>query len=85
MFSQVAGNCGPCGVNVLGTAGEASKLEPALACPPLAWRAEAVRAFWKKAACAIARPVVVSGQGKGGAEVVGGTKQGRSQGQKGAG
>lgn len=44
-----------------------------------------MKEFWKKAACAIARPVVVSGQGKGGAEVVGGTKQGRSQGQKGAG
>lgn len=42
-----------------------------------------MRAFWKKVACAIARPVVVSGQGKGGAEAVGGTKWGRSQGQKG--
>lgn len=74
LFPQVAGNCGPCGANVRGTAGEAYKLEPALARPPLEWRAEAVRVFWKKAACAIARPAVVSGQGKGGAEVVGGTK-----------
>jgi hypothetical protein len=85
LFPQVAGNCGPCGANVRGTAGEACKLEPALAYPPLVWRAEAARAFWKKVACAIARPAVVSGQGKGGAEVVGGAKSGRSQGQKGAG
>lgn len=58
---------------------EVCKLELVPACPPLAWRAEAVRAFWKKDACATARPVAVSGQGKGGADVVGVTKEGRSR------
>lgn len=38
-----------------------------------------MRAFWKKDACATARPVAVSGQGKGGADVVGVTKEGRSR------
>lgn len=85
LFPQVAGNCGPCGVNVRGTAVEVCKLEPVPACPPLAWRAEAVRAFWKKDVCATARPVAVSGQGKGGADVVGVTKEGRSRGLEGPG